>query len=63
MSTSLQENTNQLALKGKRALFDVLRVHSWLEQMIHNASFKIFDTEIQLILIYASELWGVLTNY
>ena len=61
-SMSLQESTHQLALKGKRALFDVLRAHSRLEQMTRNTFFKIFDTKIQPILLYASELWGVLTK-
>ena len=53
---SLQESTHQLALKGKRAFFDVLRAHSRLEQMTRNTFFKIFDTKIQPILLYASEL-------
>ena len=61
-SMSLQESTHQLALKGKGALFDVVRAHSRLEQMTRNTIFKIFDTKIQPILLYASELWGVLTK-
>ena len=42
-SMILQESAKQLALIGKRALFDVLRLHSRLEQMTRNTFFKIFD--------------------
>ena len=45
-SMSLQESTHQLALKGKRALFVVLRVHSQSDHMTSNTFFEIFDTEI-----------------
>ena len=58
-SMSLQESAKQLALKGKRALFDVLRLHSRLEQMTRK---KIFDSKIQPILLYSSEVWGVLVK-
>ena len=61
-SMSLQESAKQLALKGKRALFDVLRLHSRLEQMTRNTFFKIFDSKIQPILLYSSEVWGVLVK-
>ena len=55
-SMRLQESAKQLALKGKRALFDVLRLHSRLEQMTRNTFFKIFDSKIQPILLYSSEV-------
>ena len=61
-SMSLQESAKQLGLKGKRALFDVLRLHSRLEQMTRNTFFKIFDSKIQPILLYSSEVWGVLVK-
>ena len=61
-STSLQESAKQLALKGKRALFDVLRLHSRLEQMTRNTFFKIFDSKIQPLLLYSSGVWGVLVK-
>ena len=47
---SLQESAKQLALKGRRAIFDVLRLHSWLEQMTHNTFLNIFNSKIQPIL-------------
>ena len=50
-SMSLQESAKQPALKGKRALFDVLRLHSRLEQMTRNTFFMIFDSKIQPILL------------
>lgn len=61
-SMSLHESANQLALKGRRALFHVLRVQNRLEQMTRNTFFKIFDTKIQPILLYATEVWGVLKD-
>ena len=61
-SISLQESAKQLALKGKRARFDVLRLHSRLEQMTRNTFFKIFDSKMQPILLYSSEVWGVLVK-
>ena len=42
-SMSLQKSAKQLALKGRRALFDVLRLHSRLKQITRNTFFKIFD--------------------
>ena len=61
-SMSLQESAKQLALKGKRALFDVLRLHSRLEQMTRNTFFNIFYSKIQAILLYSSGVWGVLVK-
>ena len=57
-----QESAEQLALKGGRALFDVLRLYSRLKQMTCNTFFKIFDSKIQPILLSSSEVWGVLVK-
>ena len=53
------EGAKQLAVKGKKALFDVIRVHNQLDQMTTNTFFKIFDSKIQPIVLYAAEVWGV----
>ena len=59
---SLQESAKQLALKGRKALFDVLRLHRRLEQMTRNTFFKIFDSKIQPLLLSSSEVWGALVK-
>ena len=61
-SMGLQESAKQLTLKGRRALFDVIILHSRLEQMTRNSFFKIFDTKIQLILLCSSEVCVVLVK-
>ena len=53
------EGVKQLAVKGKKALFDVIRVHNQLDQMTIKTFFKIFDSKIQPIVLYAAEMWGV----
>lgn len=59
---SLRESANQLATKGKNALFKVLRAYSNLENMSRQTFFKLFDTMIQPILLYASEVWSLLVT-
>jgi hypothetical protein len=59
---SLRESANQLAIKGKKAVFKVLRAYSNLDNMTRQTFFKLFDTMIQPILLYASEVWSLLVN-
>jgi hypothetical protein len=55
---SLTQSCNQLAIKGKRALMEVLRTMSVYGNIPHHIYFKIFDTQIKPILLYGAELWG-----
>ena len=57
---SINESTTSLASKGKRALYDVIRIHKQFNGMDRKSFFKIFDTKIQPIVTYASEVWGIL---
>ena len=53
---STNKNTKQLAIKGKAALGDVLRLHKQMNQMNWAVFFKMFDTKIQLIVTYCFEV-------
>ena len=50
------EAAKQLAVKGKKSLFELLRAHTQLGQMCRQTFFKIFDAMIQPILSYSAEV-------
>lgn len=51
--------TNHLVNKGKRAVFNLCRLFQQLKEMSKDAYFKIFDSKVQSILLYSSEIWGI----
>ena len=56
------EAAKQLAVKGNKSLFELLRAHTQLGQMCRQTNFKIFDAMIQPVLSYSAEVWGLLVN-
>ena len=59
---STKQSPKQLALKGKKAAFDMVRVMDKLEVATKHIFFKLFDSQIQPSLLYASEVWGLLVT-
>ena len=55
---SLSQLTSYLAIKGKRALMEVLRTMFRFETFTYDVFFKVFDAQILPILLYGSEIWG-----
>ena len=60
MSTT--QSSKQLALKGNKASFDMVRAMNKLEVATKNIFFKRFDSQSQRSLLYASEVWGLLVT-
>ena len=60
MSTT--QSSKQLALKAKKAAFDMVRAMNKLEVVTKDIFFKLFDSQIQSSLLYASEVWGLLVT-
>ena len=59
---SVTQSSKQLALKGKKAAFNMTRAMKNLEVITKDVFFKIFDMQIQPTLLYASKVWGVLST-
>ena len=59
---SITQTSKQLALKGKKAAFDMVRAMNKLEMATKDIFFKPFDSQIQPSLQYASEVWGLLVT-
>ena len=49
---SYKQGTDHLAAKGKKAF-------QKYKEMTYETFFKIFDSKVQLIVLYASEMWGL----
>ena len=58
-SVSMHESAKHLASKGEKSLYNVLKAHNQLEKMCRQTFFKILDAMIQLVLLYAAEVWGL----
>lgn len=56
---SLQKGVDALAVKGRRACVDCVRHIGKLTEMSKSCFFKIFDTQVQPVVLYASEMWGL----
>jgi hypothetical protein len=56
---SMTKGVGTLALKGKRACIDCIKHISKLNDMSIKCYFKIVDTQVQPVLLYASEIWGL----
>ena len=55
---SVTIGTQSLAVKGKEAAYGVLRMLRQYQDLNKKTFFKIFDSKITSILLYASEVWG-----
>ena len=53
----------QMALKAKKCIFGVLRFLWSLGENSPKLFFKIFDTQIQPVLTYGSEVWGLTADH
>jgi len=56
---SAKNGTLHLTTKGKKAIVQLNRVFQKYKEMTAKTYFKIFDTKIQPILLYAAEIWGI----
>ncbi len=55
---NLNKSIINLATRGKRALLQLLSVIPKLGVVSPNIFFKLFDSQVQPILLYGSEIWG-----
>ena len=56
---SIQKCVDALAVKGKRACIECVKNISKLHDISRSCYFKIFDSQVQPVLLYASEVWGL----
>jgi hypothetical protein len=56
---SFAKGTSALSAKGKRACFGCIKGLIQLPSMTKGCFFHIFDTQVQPVLLYASEIWGL----
>ena len=57
---SAKHGTNHLVTKGRKAVYHIMwRAYTKCKEMSQNTFFKIFDSKVQSILLYSSEIWGL----
>jgi len=56
---SLEKGVGALAVKGRRACINSVRNISKLFDISKSCFFKIFDTQVQPVLLYSAEVWGL----
>ncbi|KAK7477533.1 hypothetical protein BaRGS_00031218 [Batillaria attramentaria] len=56
---SLTQSVNQLAVRGRKAALRLLRAKKSLDPRTRRTFFKLFDTQVQPVLLYAAEVWGL----
>ena len=56
---SLCQGVSPLAAKGKKAAYDCVRVLRKFSELTRQTFFKMFDVQIQPIVLYGSEVWGL----
>ena len=56
---SVTKGVDVLASKGKCACIECIRYLGKLSELSKDCFFKIFDTQVQPVLLYASEVWGL----
>jgi hypothetical protein len=56
---SLKRGVDALAVKGRRACIDCIRHVRKLNDISKSCFFKIFDSQVQSVLLYSSEMWGL----
>jgi hypothetical protein len=59
---SFNEAARHFASRGKKAVYGLLKAYSSLDQMTKDTYFKIFDTMVQPVMAYTSELWGLMVS-
>lgn len=55
---SIDVGTNTLVAKGKKAVYILYKVFHNCKEMSPDTFFRIFDSKVQSILLYSSEVWG-----
>ena len=56
---SFNKGVGHLAVKGKRACIDCLKYLGMLNDFTKSCFCKIFDAQVQPVLLYGSEIWGL----
>ena len=56
---SVTKGVDVLAAKGKRACVECVRYIGKLSEISKKCSFKIFDTQVQPVILYSAEIWGL----
>jgi hypothetical protein len=56
---SFNKGVDVLAAKGKRACADCIRCLRKISDVSKKCFFKIFDTQVQPVVLYAAEIWGM----
>ena len=56
---SVAKGVDVLAAKGKHACVECVRYVGRLSEMSKNCFFRIFDTQVQPVLLYSAEIWGL----
>ena len=56
---SLKRGVDALVVKGRRACIDCIRYLKKLSDISKKSFFKIFDSQVQSVLLYSSEVWGL----
>ena len=56
---SVCQGVSLLAAKGKKATYDCVRALRNFSEMTRQTFFKMFDAQIQPIVLYGSEIWGL----
>ena len=56
---SAKLGTSHLAAKGKEAVYILCKVFQNCKEMTQNKSFTIFQSKVQSILLFSTEIWGL----
>ena len=56
---SCKQGTDHLAAKGKKAVICLSKAFQKYKEMTYETFFKIFDSKVQPVLLYLSEIWGL----
>ena len=56
---SLSQSVSSLAKKGRKAVYDCVRGLRKFSEITRETFFKMFDVQIQPIILYGSEVWGL----
>ena len=55
----VKQGTYYLVAKGKKAVFNLCTSFEICKEMTKETFFKMFDSKIQSVLLYSSEIWGL----
>eukprot|EP00745_Piridium_sociabile_P016063 TRINITY_DN23886_c1_g1_i5.p1 TRINITY_DN23886_c1_g1~~TRINITY_DN23886_c1_g1_i5.p1 ORF type:complete len:191 (+),score=6.06 TRINITY_DN23886_c1_g1_i5:414-986(+) len=59
---SLNKCWSEMCTKGKKGVIEILRTMKRLNSVDMALFWKLFDTQIEPVLTYAAEIWGLLNN-